>query len=195
MGAGIATAAAGRNHVGGWKLREEIDKLLGEAGNIESLARLLWQDGPQLADAVHEVFNLIGFEADPAPAGSTYDVTVSLGDGKRLLVKVAGMEKSVTKKSLAVRQIFETTQEVTGDDDRVVLAANVHRKRPVADREWLDPITGDAVMILTGLGGVLVTTSALFRIWVQSRENPEAAKDHILQLHSAEAGLFSTPDP
>ena len=154
------------------------------------MARLLWQVGPQLEDAVCDTFSAAGFEADQAPSGSTYDVTVNLGDGKRLLVKVASAEKSVMKKSSEMRHVFETAQEVEGDDDRLVLAANVHRERPVADREWLDPVAGDALMILTGLGVAVVTTSILFRVWGMLREQPQVAKDHLLRLHAADAGLF-----
>ena len=172
------------------RLQAEIETLRGEAGGMESMARLLWQAGPQLEDAVRDAFCAAGFDADQAPSGSSYDVTVNLGDGKRLLVKVASAEKSVTKKSSEMRQMFDTAQEVEGDDDRLVLAANVHRERPVADREWLDPIAGDALMILTGLGAVVVTTSLLFRIWGMLREKPQAAKDHLLRLHAADAGLF-----
>ena len=172
------------------RLQAEIETLRGEAGGMESMARLLWQAGPQLEDAVCDTFSAAGFEADQAPPGSAYDVTVNLGDGKRLLVKVASAEKSVTKKSSEMRQVFETAQEVEGDGDRIVLAANVHRERPVADREWLDPVAGDALMILTGLGAVVVTTSALFRIWGMIREQSQAARDHLLRLHAADAGLF-----
>ena len=162
------------------RLQAEIETLRGEAGGMESMARLLWQAGPQLEDAVRDAFCAAGFDADQAPSGSSYDVTVNLGDGKRLLVKVASAEKSVTKKSSEMRQMFDTAQEVEGDDDRLVLAANVHRERPVADREWLDPIAG----------AVVVTTSLLFRIWGMLREKPQAAKDHLLRLHAADAGLF-----
>ena len=87
--------------------------------------------------------------------------------------------------------MFETAQEVAGDDDRIVLAANVHRERPVADREWLDAVEPDAQLILNGLGVVLLMTPMLFRVWEMHRENPDAAKEHIQRLHTAEAGTFS----
>ena len=71
------------------------------------------------------------------------------------------------------------------------MTGNVHRGRPVADREWLDPVSGDAMMVLKGLGVVFVTTATLFRIWTLSRENQQAATDQMGQLHAAAPGLFA----
>ena len=141
------------------KLQAEIAKLQEEAGEIESMGRLLYQKGQPLKEAVRDVFGSIGLKADLTATGSTYDITVSLGDSKRLLVVVTGTDKKITNKSAKIKQVFETAQAISDDQDRLVLAANVHRERPVTDREWLDSATEDALMITTGSGAVFVTTA------------------------------------
>ena len=173
------------------KLQAKIAKLQEEVGAIESMGQLLYQKGLPLKEAVRDMFSSIGLEAELTAAGSTHDVTVSLGDSKRLLVVVAGTDKNITNKSVEIRQVFETAQAITGDEDRLVLAANVHRQRPVTDREWLDPATEDAQMIMNGLGTILVTTATLFRIWKLSTENSQAAVEHLRRLHAAAPGTFT----
>ena len=173
------------------KLQAAIAKLQEEAGAIESMGRLLYQTGQPLKEAVRDVFGLNGLQAELTAAESTYDVTVNLDTSKRLLVVVTGTDKKITNKSAEIRQVFETAQAITGEEDRLVLAANVQRERPVADREWLDSATPDALMLMTGLGAVFVTTATLFRIWKLSTENPQAATEHLLQLHAAAPGSFT----
>ena len=165
----------------------EIERLRAEAEQIESLGRLLWQAGRPLEEAVRDVSRAIGFQAELTPAEPTCDVLVGLGDGKRLRVSVTGTEGNVTNKSTKIKQVFQATQE----GDRVVFVGNVHRGRPVADREWLDPVSGDAMMVLKGLGVVFTTTGTLFRIWTLSRENHQAGTDQMGQLHAAAPGLFA----
>ena len=141
----------------------EIEKLQEEARQLESLGRLLWQEGGPLEEAVRDLFQSVGIEAETAPAKAAWDVTVNLDGGRRLLVVVTGTESNVTNKSDKIRQVFEAAQGLE-ETDRIVLAANVHRERPVADREWLDPATAEAMMIIKGLGVVFVTTAMLFRM-------------------------------
>ena len=97
----------------------------------------------------------------------------------------------MTKKSSKVRQTFDTAQDDAGENDKIVFAANAYRERSVSDREWIDPVNSDALMILTGLGTVFVTTTTLFRIWSLSRERPEAAREYLLRLHGGSPGIFS----
>ena len=181
--------------VGAWmpqrhvEIVAEIERLQEEARQLESLGRLLWQEGRPLEEAVCDAFQATGLEAEMAPAKAPWDVTVSLEGGRRLLVSVVGTDTNVTNKSEKIRQIFEASQGVE-ETDRIVLAANVHRERPVADREWLDPATAEAMMIIKGLGVVFVTTAMLFRVWTLSKENAEAATETANLLHEAPAGPF-----
>ena len=168
----------------------EIERLRAEAEQIESLGCLLWQAGRPLEEAVRDVFLAVGLHAELTPAEPTCDVLVGLGDGKRLLVSVTGTEGNVTNKSAKIKQIFQAAQELS-EGDRIVFVGNVHRGRPVADREWLDPVSGDAMMVLKGLGVVFTTTATLFRIWNLSRENQHAATNQMGQLHAAAPGLFA----
>ena len=172
------------------EIAAQIEKLREEATLLESLGRLLWQAGRPLEEAVRDVFRGLGLQAELTPAEPMCDIMVMFGEGKRLLVSVTGTENSVTNKSPKIKQIFEASQNV-GEGDRIVLAGNVHRERPLADREWLDPLTGEAMMILKGLGAVFVSTSTLFKIWSLSHDNPEAASEQLAQLHASDAGLYS----
>ncbi len=169
----------------------EIERLRSEAEQIESLGRLLWQAGRPLEEAVRDVFRAVGLQAELTSAEPTCDLLVGLGDGKRLLVSVTGTEGNVTNKSAKIKQVFQAAQELSEGDRIVVFVGNVHRGRPVADREWLDPVSGDAMMVLKGLGVVFVTTATLFRIWTLSRENQQAATDQMGQLHASAPGLFA----
>ena len=64
------------------KLQRKIDKLAQESGRMESMARLLWQTGPPLEEAVCDLFSAVGFETDPAPPEASYDMTVVKGGVK-----------------------------------------------------------------------------------------------------------------
>ena len=168
----------------------EIERLRSEAEQIESLGRLLWQAGRPLEEAVRDVFRAVSLQAELTSAEPTCDLLVGLGDGKRHLLSVTGTEGNITNKSAKIKQVFQAAQELS-EGDRIVFVGNVHRGRPVADREWLDPVSGDAMMVLKGLGVVFVTTATLFRIWTLSRENQQAAIDQMGQLHASAPGLFA----
>lgn len=173
------------------KLQAEAEQLREESQAMESMGRLLWQAGQPLQEAVCEVFTSVGLEAERAPEHEPYDVIVGLGDGKRLLMEVTGLDGPVAKKLPKVRQTFDTAQDGASENDRIIFAANAYRERSVSDREWVDAINSDAMMILTGLGVVFITTITLFRIWSLSRENPEAAKEYLVRLHGASPGNFA----
>ena len=173
------------------KLQAEAEQLREESQQMESMGRLLWQAGQPLEEAVCEVFTSAGLEAERAPDEAPYDVIVGLGDGKRLVVEVTGVEGPVTKKAAKVRQTFDTAQNATNEDDKIVFVANAYRDRAVSDREWVDCINNDALMILTGLGAVFVTTTTLFRIWSLSRENADAAREYLVRLHASSPGIFA----
>ena len=173
------------------KLQAEAEQLREECQQMESMGRLLWQSGQPLEEAVCEVFTSVGLEAERAMEDVPFDVIVGLGDGKRLLLEVSGIEGAVTKKSPKIRRTFDTAQDGVGEGDRIIFTANAYRERSVSDREWVDAINSDAMMILTGLGAVFLTTTTLFRIWSLSRENPEAAREYLVRLHGASPGIFA----
>ena len=176
------------------EIATQIERLGEEAALLESLGQLLWQADRPLEEAVRDVFRGFGFQAELTPAEPMCDVMVMFGEGKRLLVSVTGTANSVTNKSPKIKQVFEAAQNAS-DGDRIVLAGNVHRERPFADREWLDPVTGEAMMILKGMGAVFVSTATLFRIWGMSHENPQTASEQLAQLYTADAGPFTPNKP
>jgi len=158
--------------VGAWmpqrhvEIVAEIERLKEEVRQIESLGRLLWQTGPPLREAVLDVCRALGFETERHPAGETADLAVELGEGRRLLVLVTGTEASLTNRSPSIKRVFEATQELD-EGTRVVLEGKVHRERPIADRDWIDPVASDDMMVINGIGVVFVTTTTLLRIWTR----------------------------
>ena len=183
--------------VSGWmpqrhvEIMAEIEKLKEEAAQMESLAQLLWQTGQPLEQSVRDIFRAVGLSAELTPGSKATDLTVDVGEGKRLLIVVAGTDAAITNKSPKIKQIFDAAQEVSEEGERIVMVANVHRLRPPADREWLDPLTGEAMMIIKGIGAMFVTTATLFAVWKLSQENPQGAINHLLQLQLAESGPFT----
>ena len=173
------------------EIMAEIEKLKEEAAQMESLAQLLWQTGQPLEQSVRDIFRAVGLSAELTPGSKASDLTVDVGEGKRLLIVVAGTDAAITNKSPKIKQIFDASQEVADEGERIVMVANVHRLRPPADREWLDPLTGEAMMIIKGVSAVFVTTATLFAVWKLSQEHPQAAINHLLQLHLAESGPFT----
>ena len=183
--------------VSGWmpqrhvEIVAQINRLKEEVGQMESLGRLLWQTGAPLEEAVRDIFRAVGLSAELTPGPSSCDIVVELGEGKRLLMAVTGTENGLTNKSPQIKQIFEASQDAADENDRVVLVVNVYRLRPVPDREWLDPATSEALMIIKGVGAVFVTTATLFAVWKFSQENPDAATDLMQSLHMVEPGFVS----
>ncbi len=173
------------------EIMAEIEQLKEEAAQMESLAQLLWQTGQPLEESVRDIFRAVGLSAELTPGASSSDLSVDVGEGKRLFVVVVGTDAAITNKSPKIKQIFDASQEVADESDRIVMVGNVHRMRPPADREWLDPLTAEAMMIIKGVGAIFVTTATLFAVWKLSQENPQAAINHLLQLHLAESGPFT----
>ena len=97
------------------------------------MGRLLWQAGQPLRKAVREVFAVAEFEVGQTPDGAPYDVLVTLGEGKWLLIVVTSATGSVTKASSALGRAFDTVQ-LNKEGDRVVVAANAYRERPASER-------------------------------------------------------------
>ena len=66
---------------------------------------------------------------------------------------------------------------------------NAWRKTPVAKRSGRELITADAASLVTGLGGLLITTSNLFDVWLAARSDQAAAQARVGTLMSSAPGI------
>ena len=174
------------------EVRAQLKDLTEERERLESMARLLWQTGTPLEEAVRDTFRAMGFTAELTDPGTTYDVRVRVADEQRLLLEVTGVKGGVGK-SRKITQVVDTLQGEATDGDRIVLAlaANTHRNLPAADRLSKEAITKDALRILQGLRANFVTTTTLFEIWKLSQADKPAARERLLVLHSQDGGHFT----
>jgi len=193
-------ATAGKDGQPGWvtgelpaqygEIATKIKALQQEADKFEKVAAVLWQTGTPLVLAVRDLFRALDFKADVSESGATsYDLTVDIEGGKRLLVEVVGTQDAVTRKSPQINQILRTLQDDAGDKDRVVVVANAHCETPLATRRQ-EPVASDALRIIQGLGANFITTPTLFGIWRYSLQDLAGARKSVVRLHGQDGGLF-----
>jgi hypothetical protein len=176
------------------ELSEEIAQRESERHRLLSHGRLLWQTGDDLSEAVRDVFREFGYGAELTSPGATYDVTVIVGPGKRLLIEVTGIEGAIAKASRKISQLLQACQEAV-EGDRVVLAANVYRSKPPVERRQLEPITRDALQLVGRLGANVLTTQTLYAIWYSSLANASVATAAVEALYAAEGETFTWTGP
>src|SRR5688572_12554903 len=70
------------------EIAQKIATLREEARTYEEVAAVLWHTGSSLTSAVRDLFTAIGFEAELSEYGTNYDLRVSLGNGRRMLIDV-----------------------------------------------------------------------------------------------------------
>ena len=169
----------------------EIQRLSGEMRAMDRIGRLLWAIGPPLAEAVREVFTALKLEIEPTARAAPYHIAVRLDARRRLLLTVSQVDVTIEKKSREIGQLLQTVQEVAGDGDRVILAANTHRSVQPADRPESTILTPDALNLVSRMGANVVTTTTLFRIWNLSLQDQERARAHVEKLYEQDGGVFS----
>jgi hypothetical protein len=158
---------------------------------MDRIGRLLWEIGPPLQEAVGEVLAALKLETDSTTAVAVPAITVRLDSRRRLLVHVAETDEPIEKKSAELAHVFRLLHEVAGDGDRVVLVANSDRETRPKDRA--DLLTPDALRLLGRMGVTVLSTSALFNLWMLSFQNPAKARAGLDQLHAQDGGLFTPP--
>jgi hypothetical protein len=172
-------------------LTGQIESLRVELTNVSRMVSLLWQTGHVLTEALVSLFRLTGIKAEATEPGATYDLTVTLDGGKRLLIEVTGIEGPIKKASPKFAQAFQALNEVAGEEDRVLIAVNAHRTIAPGDRP--DLVTADALRMLTRLGVTVVPTLAFYRVWEAADAGDIAgAKRRLEGLHSAQAGILES---
>ncbi|HUF46227.1 MAG TPA: hypothetical protein VMM93_00360 [Vicinamibacterales bacterium] len=172
------------------ELAARIKALEDEARKFETVAAVLWQTGTPLVRAVHDLFDALGYRAEPSESGAaSYDLAVKLEDGRRLLVEVVGGPEAMTRRSPQISQVLRTLQEEAGDGDRVVVVANAFADLPLADRRQ-EAVQGDALRLIQGLGANFITTATLFGVWRYSLKDMAGARKSITRLHAQDGGIF-----
>jgi hypothetical protein len=164
----------------------EIQRLTAELQGMDRMGRLLWQSGPGVTDLVRDVFAALKVDAEVHP-DDTPQLVVKI-DKRRLLVHVITTDGAIEKKHPELAQAFQILHQTAGDDDRVVLVANPHRQLPPADRP--DPLTADALTLVTRMGVNVVTTATLFSLWNLSMSDQQRGRTLVERLHSQDGGVF-----
>jgi hypothetical protein len=169
---------------------EDAKRSIGEVKELRTIAGLLWATGEDLEVAVRDAFRDIGYTAQRTAKGTTYDVTVELAPSKRFLVEVTGVEGMLKKDSNKIGQAL-AAQQVAQAGDRILIALNAHRETPVKKRAGLEPVSREALDLLTRLNVSVIETSHLFEIWKAHTTDSALATTRVGDLYSAPGGLFS----
>jgi len=168
----------------------EIQRLSEELQGIDRIARLIWETGPTLQEAVRDAFTSLKFDVEFTPETAP-QVIVKLDGKRRLLLHVRSADGAIDKKTPELSQAFQSLQETSGSDDRVVLAANAHPNVAPPDRP--DPITPEALNLITRMGVNFVTTATLFTLWTMSQQDQQRGRAFIDKLHAQDGGTFKPP--
>lgn len=168
----------------------QIEVLSESSRRLGRMAGLLHLSGDPLERLVKDAFNQIGMPATATKSGATYDLGVKVGDAK-LLIEVTGIDGSIAKGSKKIAQMLDCLQREVADGDRVCVAVNAWRKTPILMRGGRELITPDALSLVTGLGGLVITTSNLFDAWLASRSDNAAVQARVAGLLTAKPGIVT----
>ncbi len=172
------------------ELAAKIKALHEEAHKYEKIAAVLWQTGTPLVLAVRDLFAALQFKVEMSESGSaSYDLSVELENGRRLLVDVVGAADAVDRKSPHIGQVLHALQDDARDQDRVVMVANTHCETPLADRRQ-ESVTPEALRLIQGLGANFISSQTLFGIWRYSLQDLPGARKSIARLHAQDGGVF-----
>jgi hypothetical protein len=155
---------------------------------MDRFARLLWEVGPELGEAVRDAFVALKYEVELiSDQGS--DISVQLDSKRRLLVHVAAGDQMIQKKGAELARVVELMQGVAEDSDRVVLVANIDPETRPADRG--DCMGPGALDFLRRMGANLLMGPTLFKLWSLSLQDYDRAHKQIERLHAQDGGEFS----
>jgi hypothetical protein len=169
----------------------EIHRLIADLHEMGRFARLLYEVGPALAEAVRDALAALRFDTELLQAPSAAGVLASLDRKRRLLLIASGATAAIEKRNPDVAAVFHVLQDVVEDSDRVALVTNVDAERRPADRSA--QIAPDAHGFLTRMGASHVTGPTLFSLWKLSLEDMERARAQVERLHADTAGTFELP--
>jgi hypothetical protein len=166
----------------------EIRRLTQELEAMDQFARLLYERGTRLAEAVRSLFRSMEMEAELVSEPPCSHVVVRLDGGRRLILHIAADEQTIHKKSSEIAHAFQILHGAADDHDRVVLVTNTDPgKRP---DERSTAISLDAEEFLTRMGVAHVPSSAFFALWRLSLEDRGSARQQLAHLHAHAGGTF-----
>lgn len=170
----------------------EIQRLAAELQDMGRFGRLLWQVGPQLNEAVRDVFVALKFDAELLPGSAGSGVAVKLEGNRRLLFHASAGTETIQKKGVELARVFQMLHEIAEDSDRVVLITNSDPGTKPADRA--EAMTPEAVNFLIRMGASHLPATTLFTLWKLSLQNPDRAHAQVERLYAhAAVGTFELP--
>jgi hypothetical protein len=169
----------------------EIERLSDELRAMDQFGRLMWDIGDSLESAIRDVFHSLHLEPEPVPTGERSQVIVPLDGHRRLLLHVSDAEGTIQKASPALEHVFRLVHKNAGENDRVVLVANVDRLRRPAERS--EPLAPDALALLKRLGSNFLPASHLFVLWTMGLQDSQRARAYLERLHAQDGGPAAAP--
>jgi len=170
---------------------EEIERLTKDLQAMWRFGRLLWASGPQLADAVRDVFSTLKRPVETVPVGEATYLVVQLEGQHRLLLHISASQEPIGKKSPDIAAAFQMLHELGGDHDRAVLVANPHAMMPPSTRP--EAFTPEALAMLKRLGVNVLSGPGAFQLWSLALQDPERATRLLDRLHEQDGGPFVVP--
>jgi hypothetical protein len=164
----------------------EIQRLSAEMHSMDRMARLLWETGAPLHEAVREIFAALKCEVDALPGGMP-GLAVKLDARRRLLVYVSGAESAIEKKNPELASVFHIVHEIAGGEDRAVIVTNTDRAAPPKSRPA--PVSTEAATLLGRLGANVLPAATLFALWTMSMQDPQRARTYLERLHAQDGGV------
>jgi hypothetical protein len=169
----------------------EIRRLSAELEDMGRFGRLLWSIGPDLREAVLDLFGALRFQAELLEGNGGSSIAVRFDAQRRLLLHIAGTEATIDKQSSEVAHVFGMIHQMATDYDRVALVANCDRMHQPSDRP--DSVAPDALRLLQRMGANVVAAPTLFKVWVAAGHDVEQARRLIGRLHEQDGGTFTLP--
>ena len=164
----------------------EIQRLSAEMQAMDRFARLLWESGPELREAVAETFGSLKCAPEPVP-GDTSVLMVKLDPRRRLLVAVAETDGVIEKKSPELARAFRLVHEIGGEDDRTLLVTSGDRAKPPNARAA--DVSPEALKLLTRIGVNVLPAATLFNVWSLSQMDPSRARTYLEKVHALDGGM------
>ncbi len=173
----------------GYRTRiEEVERMTRDLEAMLRFGRLLWATGPQLGEVMGDVLAGLKLQVESIPCGDIAVLAVPLERKRRLLIHCSPSQDVLEKKSPDVAAVFRILQELSTEQDRVVLAANPLALVPPAERR--DLATPEAVDMLMRLGVNLLPGPALFELWTLGLQERARAAKLLDRLHEQDGGVF-----
>jgi hypothetical protein len=163
----------------------EIQRLSAEMQSMDRMARLLWETGAPLAEAVREVCTGLKYEVESV-AGDASSISVKLDAKRKLLVHIGAAESALEKKSPELAAAFQLVQTVASPDDRVIIVVNTDRLAPPKSRPA--SVTPEAATLLGRIGVNILPAPTLFALWSMSQQDPQRARVYMERLHAQDGG-------